>query len=99
MNKQSRVANRLAWGERLERFKHSDQTVAQFCAAEGISVPSFYLWRRKLDPSPEIRRQAHAKFIPVQLPPAPVSDPETVLSVELPGGVSVKLEVRNGKSS
>ena len=35
MNKQSRVANRLAWGERLERFKQSDQTVAPGAVAPG----------------------------------------------------------------
>ncbi|MEM6474299.1 MAG: hypothetical protein AAF802_32495 [Planctomycetota bacterium] len=98
MDKQSRVANRQAWVERLERFKQADQSVAQFCAGEGISVPSFYQWRRKLDPRPETQRQASAKFIPVQLPLPPASDPETVLSVELPGGVSLKLEVRNAKS-
>lgn len=95
MNQQSRVANRQAWVERFERFQKADQTVTQFCAEEGISVPSFYQWRRKLDPNTEARSQTPAKFLPIQLPPPPPSDPETVLLVELPGGVSVKLEVRN----
>lgn len=100
MNQQSRLANRQAWVERLERFKQADQTVAQFCANEGVSVPSFYKWRHKLNPSTESPQHAAAKFLPIQLPPSPAAEPEAVLSVELPGGLSVKLEIRNatGKS-
>ena len=36
------------WSERLERFRNSNQTVAQFCAKEGVSQPSFYEWKKKL---------------------------------------------------
>jgi hypothetical protein len=36
------------WMERLQRFKQSQMTVAQFCAAESVSQPSFYNWKRKL---------------------------------------------------
>jgi len=36
------------WAERLERFGKSKQTVAQFCQAEGVSMPSFYQWKKKL---------------------------------------------------
>jgi len=95
MNQQPRTAKRQAWIERLERFKQADQTVAQFCADEAISVPSFYQWRRKLNPNSETHRRKVAKFLPVQIPGPVASEPDTVLSLELPGGVSVKLEVRN----
>ncbi|TWU61730.1 IS66 family insertion sequence element accessory protein TnpA [Crateriforma spongiae] len=101
MKQQARTANRQAWIERLDRFKQADQTVAQFCATEGISVPSFYQWRRKLDPKPEVSQQATPKFLPVQLPASPVKSPQTVWSIDLPAGVSVRLEVhhRENKSS
>ncbi len=36
------------WAERLRRFNPADTTVAAFCAAEGVSQPSYYYWRRKL---------------------------------------------------
>lgn len=36
------------WTSRLERFKLSGLTVAQFCRSEGVSPPSFYQWKRKL---------------------------------------------------
>lgn len=36
------------WRERMTRFDLSTAKVAEFCAAEGVSVASFYAWRRKL---------------------------------------------------
>jgi len=46
------------WTERLARFEQSGQTVAQFCRQEGVSQPSFYQWRKKLDwPAVPTQRQ------------------------------------------
>jgi hypothetical protein len=42
---------RTLWGERLARFALGGLTVAAFCSAEGVSVPTFYEWKRKLAPS------------------------------------------------
>ena len=36
------------WRERLERFSSCGLAVARFCAREGVSVASFYHWRKKL---------------------------------------------------
>lgn len=36
------------WQGRIRRFRRSGQTVAGFCAAEGVSTASFYQWRRRL---------------------------------------------------
>jgi hypothetical protein len=38
------------WGERLRRYERAGQTVAEFCRHEGVSVPSFYQWRKQLAP-------------------------------------------------
>ena len=95
MDQQTRLVNRQSWLERLERFKQANQSITEFCAAEGISVPSFYQWRRKLDPKPKAKLQTAPKFLPVQLPTTPAEKPQTVLSLDLPGGVSVRLEVRH----
>src|SRR5206468_10436581 len=43
-----RNAARQAWVERLQRFAGADLSPAQFCAAEGVSLPSFYAWKRRL---------------------------------------------------
>ena len=36
------------WRERLERFSSCGLAVARFCAREGVSVASFYHWRKML---------------------------------------------------
>ena len=40
------------WTERLERFQRSQVTLTQFCRDEGVSMPSFYQWRKRLITSP-----------------------------------------------
>lgn len=36
------------WKSRLLRFYDSDVSVAEFCAAESVSAPSFYQWQRRI---------------------------------------------------
>lgn len=36
------------WRARFERFQRAGKSVAWFCRGEGVSVPSFYQWRKKL---------------------------------------------------
>jgi len=38
------------WREIVERQAKSGMSVRSFCASDGISEPSFYAWRRKLQP-------------------------------------------------
>jgi transposase len=45
----SRASARQGWVERLDRFSRSGLSAAQFCVTEGVSLPSFYSWRRRLD--------------------------------------------------
>jgi hypothetical protein len=45
----SRGAARQRWLERLARFATSSLRPAAFCAAEGVSLPSFYSWKRRLN--------------------------------------------------
>lgn len=56
------------WTDRLLRFQKCTMTVAQFCEREGVSVPSFYHWKRKLHdqsspqrPARKARRTEQAK--------------------------------------
>lgn len=37
------------WRERLRRFRALGMSVARFCDAEGVSQPSFYQWRKRLE--------------------------------------------------
>jgi hypothetical protein len=45
----SRADARQLWAERLARFVDSGLRPAAFCAAEGVSLPSFYSWKRRLN--------------------------------------------------
>lgn len=73
------LATRCRWAERLERFRRSGQTIAQFCAAEGVSPPSFYVWKRTLAdraPSPDAVTPA---LVPIRLTPSPAGPPIEVV--------------------
>lgn len=69
-----RAAARQTWMERLTRFSDSGLRPAEFCAAEGVSLPSFYSWRRRLNAearSPDTEHnsdtQPGPRLLPVRL--------------------------------
>lgn len=96
MTDRSRTATRQLWADRIDRFDQASQTVAAFCDAEGVSTASFYQWRRKLRSKPAVTTTL-ARFVPVGLPEEPGTEPSTVISVELPGGVRIRFEVNERK--
>jgi len=49
------------WTSRLERFKNSELTVARFCQDEGVSIASFYQWKKKLAERHDAGRRPVAK--------------------------------------
>lgn len=69
----------LYWREMIDRQAGSGLSVRRFCAAERVSEPSFYAWRRKLGKAkggvkrsrPSSRRRSGPgggrQFIPLQL--------------------------------
>jgi transposase-like protein len=61
------------WRRVLARWRRSGLSVRAFCRAEGISEPSFYVWRRKLD------QADHKKpaFLPVQVVTEGAKQPAT----------------------
>jgi hypothetical protein len=87
------------WLDRLNRFSQTHQTVASFCALEGISAPSFYQWKRRLGPSVDIapivtkrskpaasvEANSRASFAEVEIMPA------SGIRVSLPGNVTLEL--------
>lgn len=87
------------WRKRLARFQCSNLTVAEFCRREGVSDPSFYQWRKRLQPgerAPQQRRQqdqatTDAKqarcFVPVNVSGLNAAE------IELPNGVTIRVPV------
>ena len=53
------------WRQRIERFQVAGTTVAKFCRSEGVSVPSFYQWRKKFAAEQQVQRSVD--FAPVRL--------------------------------
>jgi|LakMenEpi13Sep09_1017268.scaffolds.fasta_scaffold16115_2 transposase len=71
------------WAGRMKRYRASSLTVHEFCRREGVSVPSFYQWRKKLAHCP-----AEPTFIPVSLPPSGAAP----ITLKLPGGAEIEIE-------
>ncbi len=97
MPDQSRSRKVEEWCQRLLRYSKSSQTVVEFCRSEGVSQPSFYLWRKKLkalesatDASAEfVKPVSPMRFEPVSLAPPRAHQPG--LKVRLPGGIELEL--------
>jgi len=72
----SRAATRELWMDRLARFPASGLTVAQFCAIEAVSLPSFYFWKRRLATEAQAaipqdsNGERRPRLLPVKLQPA-----------------------------
>jgi hypothetical protein len=84
----SRDAVRQAWIERLARFDATTLTTAQFCAAEGVSVASFYHWKRRLTPRLDDKPSAEER---PRLLPVRVTTPLAALELLLPGGAILRV--------
>lgn len=91
------------WQQRLDRYLQSGQTVADFCKVEGLSVPSFYQWKRRLisqrddDEAPR-RELAVSTAKPIRRKAASTPFTELVVTgqqetalAQLPNGISISL--------
>jgi len=61
-------AARRIWRERLLSYERSKLSAKEFCAREGISVPSLYQWKKRLANSEGVTTTAsRPPFRPVQV--------------------------------
>jgi hypothetical protein len=83
------------WRQRFIRFEKSRQSITAFCRQEGVSPPSFYLWRKRLgiaaSGQPGIPL-APEGFRPVRLLPA------ATLTARLPGGTQLVVPMSDPES-
>ena len=89
----SRAGAQQLWIERLARFSASGLRPAEFCAAEGVSLPSFYSWKRRLttgspatDAPATVPSTPAPRLLPVRLASAPAP-----LELLLPGGAVLRI--------
>jgi transposase len=78
------VATRQRWVERLQRYQTAGLTIAQFCSAEGVSVPAFYQWKRQLQATQAAPNQ------PVTFVPVRVTHSSSTLEVVLTSGAIIR---------
>lgn len=88
-----RAATRQTWVERLRRFAASGLSGAQFCAQEGLALPSFYAWKRRLATEPPgcTAGARAAGAHPPRLLPVHLASAAAAVEVLLPGGVVLQL--------
>src|SRR5438105_7927180 len=79
-------ALRELWQQRLRRCQRSGLSAAAFCAKEGLSVPSFYAWRRRLRTPARPASAPQARLVPLRLLSAP-----TPVELLLPTGAVLRL--------
>ncbi len=102
MRSEETSSRETTWRSRMVRFHSSGLTVAAFCRREGVSVPSFYHWRKRLgrgqQPSdrgsadgPPTTRQPHG-FVAVNVSAAMVAE------VEFPNGVRIRVPATNAEA-
>ena len=90
------LVKREWWRRRLASYERGTLTVEEFCRREGVSVPSFYQWRRKLadwkressaalgQRKKTTRRSPRPGFVPVEI--RGLSPASACIEVLLPGG-------------
>jgi len=71
--------SRAQWRTWIEACQQSDLTIANFCESIGVSVHTYYRWRRRLRDEPVATDSLAGKFVPLALP-------ENQIEIELPGG-------------
>jgi hypothetical protein len=72
------------WQDRVNRFERSGLSGPVFCAKEGLSLPSFYSWRRRL------RRPSGSPVVPSFLP-VRITLPGPAVELVLPTGTVLRL--------
>jgi len=92
-------ARRRMWKERLARFARSGKTVAAFCSAEQVSVPTFYQWKRKLA-AKVVRRRSRRAESPLSgnraVTSRSLNRARAFLPVRIEGTTLAELELPNG---
>jgi len=94
---------KLQWRARLERFAVAKQSVRAFCAAEAVSEPAFFHWRKRLSGQAEVARPRVRKravgFVDVgvtRVRQAPMPPPIGPLPAPLAAGLEVQIDLGAG---
>ena len=81
------------WEQRLRRFERGHLTVAAFCQAERVSLPSFYHWRKKLDAAHDLDAGRHEA---PRVPEGAAGSKQAFLPVEIVQTAAIEMHLPNG---
>jgi transposase-like protein len=82
------------WQRVVAKQPGSGSSVVAWCRQHGVSVASFYAWRKRLLLRDAQRQSRQPQLLPLQIIPAVADDHVTALEICLPRGVKVR--VRSG---
>ena len=83
------------WRRRLARHSTSGLSVAEYCSREGITVASFYYWRRRLAAAPRPAPVNPPLFVPLRLEDTRPEEPPAgsgSVELELPHHVRLRFD-------
>ncbi|MDH5626073.1 MAG: transposase [Nitrospira sp.] len=102
MGRNAIQSTEAVWRDRLARFGKCKLTVKEFCRQEGVSDPSFYQWRKRLQKDPagsrhrrRMGQRSDKSENPQSFVPVRVSSTE-VLTSSILGSVLAEVELPNG---
>jgi len=81
---------RAEWRARFERFRQAAMSVTRFCRDEGVSVPGFYQWRKKL--AGPVNTEPAARFAAVRLIGV------AHVAAVLPGGIRLEIPLGDARA-
>ena len=86
------------WRRIVSGQPRSGLSVAAWCGEHGVSAPSFYVWRKRLTGQRRgavvgnAERKLHREqLLPVEIIPSPADENASVLEIELPSQVRVRV--------
>ena len=85
----SRADREQFWRELIERQQQSGRSIRAFCESEGVSQPSFYSWRKRLQ---ESNGRPTAQFVPVQIAVESAPARQGRIEILLSNGKCVRVE-------
>ena len=90
MESSKRSSRAEFWQDVLQQFVESNLSVIDFCSRKGLSVPSFYQWKRKLlppDKTPPVSAMVPVRIIPSNPTPAPQP-----IQIMTPSGFTIRID-------
>ena len=110
MGRKPSQSTEAMWRDRLTRFRECGLTVKEYCRQEGVSDPSFYQWRQRLDMVPpgskRVRRSGNGStktvnsqpFVPVKVSSSERVPNLGLAEVELPSGVLIRVPATHAEA-